>query len=190
MAAYPKAQYKSIGARPSVRRGGLAVLGIVMVAVGVLSLAFPLLAALSFNLVAGLTLLAGGIAALAHAYRVHGWQGRAVQILLGVLYVVAGLVFIANPFFSLLALILTLGAFFVADGTARILMALQIRPHRGWGLFLGSGLLSFLLGALVLLGLPGRWSVAILGLVVGFNMIMTGAAFLACTRTTPLSVRR
>lgn len=190
MAAYPKAQYKSIGARPSVRRGGLAMLGVVLVAVGVLSLAFPLLAALSLNLVAGLTLLAGGIAALAHAYRVHGWQGRAVQILLGVLYTAGGLVFIVNPFFSLLALTLALGIFFAADGIARILMAMQIRPYGGWGLFLGSGLLSFLLGALVLLGLPGRWSVAILGLVVGVNMILTGAAFLACTRTPPLGARR
>lgn len=190
MAAYPKAQYKSIGARPSVRRSGLAVLGIVMMAVGVLSLAFPLLAALSFNLVAGLTLMAGGVAALSHAYRVHGWQGRSVQILLGLLYVVSGIVFIANPFVGVLALTLAVGVFFAADGIARILMAMQIRPQSGWGLFLGSGILSFVLGALVLLGLPGRWSVAILGLVVGVNMILTGAAFIACTRTPPLGARR
>ncbi|WP_066532567.1 DUF308 domain-containing protein [Erythrobacter sp. CCH5-A1] len=189
MAAYPKAQYKSTGARPSVRRGGFVVLGAVLVVVGVLSLAFPLLAALSFNLVVGLTLLAGGIAALVHAFRVHGWQGRAVQIMLGVLYLLGGLVFLANPFAGLLALTLALGAFFAADGIARMLMAAQIRPQRGWGLFLVSGLLSLLLGALVLLGLPGGWSLAVLGLVVGLNMILTGAAFLCCTGTAPPRVQ-
>ena len=190
MAAYPKAQYKRFGARTPVRRGGFILLGAALVLVGLLSLAFPLLAALSFNIVVGLTLLAGGIAALLHAFRVHGWQGRAVQIVLGMLYLLGGLVFLVNPFAGLLALTLALGAFFAADGIARILMAMQIRPQSGWGLFLGSGILSFVLGALVLLGLPGRWSVAILGLVLGVNMILTGAAFIACTRTPPLRARR
>lgn len=185
MAAYPKAQYKRVGARTPMRRGGFVVLGAVLVVVGVLSLAFPLLAALSFNLVVGLTLLTGGIAALVHAFRVRGWQGRAVQIVLGLLYLLGGLVFLVNPFAGLLALTLALGAFFAADGIARILMAAQIRPMRGWGLFLVSGLLSLVLGALVLLGLPGGWSLAILGLVVGLNMLLTGAAFLCCTGTAP-----
>ncbi|MCM0001187.1 MAG: DUF308 domain-containing protein [Erythrobacter sp.] len=189
MAAYPKAQYKRFGARTPVRRSGFVVLGAVLLAVGVLSLAFPLLAALSFNLVVGLTLLVGGIAALLHAFRVHGWQGRAVQIVLGLLYMLGGLVFLANPFAGLLALTLALGAFFAADGIARMLMAAQIRPLRGWGLFLVSGLLSLGLGALVLLGLPGGWSLAILGMVVGLNMILTGAAFLCCTGTAPGRVR-
>lgn len=189
MAAYPKAQYKRFGARTPVRRGGFMVLGTVLVVVGVLSLAFPLLAALSVNLVVGLTLLTGGVAALLHAFRVHGWQGRAVQIALGLLYLLGGLMFIANPFAGLLALTLSLGVFFAADGIARMLMAAQIRPLRSWGLFLVSGLLSLVLGALVLLGLPDGWSLAVLGLVVGLNMILTGAAFLCCTGTAPPRVR-
>lgn len=189
MAAYPKAQYKRFGARTPARRGGFIVLGGALMAFGVLSLAFPLMAALSVNIVVGLTLLAGGIAALLHAVRMHGWQGRAMQLVLGVLYVLGGLVFLANPFAGLLALTLALGAFFAADGIARMLMAAQIRPMRGWGLFLVSGLLSLVLGALVLLGLPGGWSLAVLGLVVGFNLILTGAAFLCCTGTAPPRVR-
>lgn len=181
MAAYPRAQYKRFGARMPVRRGGFVLLGAVLIAVGVLSLAFPLVAALSFNLLVGLTLLAGGIAALLHAFRMHGWQGRAVQIVLGLLYLVGGLVFLANPFAGVLALTFTLGAFFAADGIARMLLAAQIRPQPGWGLFMLSGLLSLVLGVLVLLGLPSGWSLAVLGIVVGANMILTGAAFLCCT---------
>ncbi|WP_017665704.1 DUF308 domain-containing protein [Porphyrobacter sp. AAP82] len=189
MAAYPKAQYKRVGARTPLRRGGFVVLGIVLVLVGVMALAFPLLAALSFNLAVGLMLLAGGIAALVHAFRVHGWQGRAVQIVLGVLYLLGGLVFLANPFAGLLALTLALGAFFAADGIAPMLMGAQIRPQRGWGLFLVSGLVSLVLGVLVLLGLPGGWSIALLGVVAGLNMVLTGAAFLACTGMPPPRVR-
>lgn len=181
MAAYPKAQYTATAPRRTIGRPQFIILGVLLVAVGLVSLAFPLIAAFSLNLLAGITLLTGGIVTVVHAFRIRRWQGFAVQILLGVLYVIGGLIFIANPFAGLVALIVSLGAFFIVDGIARVLLALQIRPQAGWGLFLASGGLSVLLGLLVLFGLPSGWSVPVLGVVVGFNMIMTGVAFLSCT---------
>jgi len=183
MAAYPKAQYKSVGARPAGRRSGFVVLGVLLIALGLFALLFPLVAALSFNLLTGLTLIVGGIATLGHAFTARGWRGGIWQALLGALYVGGGLVFLVNPFAGLLALTVAMGAFFAADGTARMLLARRIRPLRGWGLFFASGLLSLVLGVLVLLGLPGGWSVAFLGLVIGVNMLLTGASFLTCTRS-------
>ncbi|MFO6448551.1 HdeD family acid-resistance protein [Erythrobacter sp. NE805] len=185
MAAYPKAQYNVTRASKPIRRTEFVILGALLVVVGAVALAFPLIAAFSLNLLAGITLLTGGIMTLVHAFRVRRWQGFAVQVLLGLLYVGAGLIFIANPFAGLIALIISLGAFFAADGVARVLLAAQIRPLTGWGLFLVSGLLSFILGIAVLLGLASGWSVAFLGLVVGVNMILTGIAFLTCTGTLP-----
>ena len=181
MAAYPKAQYSAARPRPAFQRGGFIALGIALVAVGILSLAFPLVAALSFNLLVGVTLMTGGILTLVHAVRVRRWQGFALQLLLGLLYLGGGIIFVLNPFAGLVALTITLGAFFAADGVARVLLALQIRPESGWWLFLVSGLLSLVIGVLVFFGLPSGWSVAFLGLVLGINMIMTGIAFLACT---------
>ncbi len=181
MAAYPKAQYKSVGARIPARRGGFTVLGVVLIAVGLLSLLFPLLAALSFNLVVGVTLIIGGIATLGHAFTARRWRGGMWQAALGVLYAGGGVIILVNPFAGLLALTLAMGAFFAADGIARVLLARRIRPQRGWGLFLASGLLSLLLGVLVLLGLPSGWSVAVLGVVIGINMVLTGVSFLSCS---------
>jgi uncharacterized membrane protein HdeD (DUF308 family) len=180
MAAYPKAQYKRVGGRAPARRGGFVVLGVVLIAVGVLSLLFPLLAALSFNLVVGVSLIVGGIATLSHAFTARGWRGGIWQAALGLLYVGGGAIFLINPFAGLLALTVALGAFFAADGAARMLLARAIRPQRGWGLFFASGLLSLLLGALVLLGLPGGWSVGILGTVIGVNLSLSGVGFLSC----------
>lgn len=185
MAAYPKAQYTATAPRRTIGRPQFIILGVLLVAVGLLSLAFPLIAAFSLNLLAGVTLLTGGIVTVVHAFRIRRWQGFGVQMLLGVLYVIGGLIFIANPFAGLFALIVSLGAFFIADGIARVLLALQIRPQAGWWLFLASGALSVLFGLLVLFGLPGGWSVPVLGVVVGFNMILTGIAFLSCTGAVP-----
>ncbi|MFM7348606.1 MAG: HdeD family acid-resistance protein [Erythrobacter sp.] len=181
MAAYPKSQYRTTLAGGAISRTEFNVLGIALVVVGLAALLFPLVAVLSFNFLVGITLFAGGLLTLLHAFRVRRWQGRAVQFLLAFLYIGGGLIFLANPFAGIVALIVTLGAFFTADGAARILLALQIRPASGWGLFLMSGLLSVVLGALVFFGVPSGWSVGFLGLVLGINMILTGFAFLACT---------
>ncbi len=190
MASYPRAQYAA-NPRPAIGRGGFIALGILLVLVGAIALLFPLLAAWSINLIAGVSLLAGGILTLVHAFRVRAWRGFALQALLGLLYVGAGLIFVLNPFAGLIALTVMLGAFFAADGVARIMLALRIRPQRAWWLFVVSGLLSLVLGVLVLLGLPSGWSVAFLGIVVGVNMIFTGVGFLCCTGTdSPRPKRR
>lgn len=183
MAAYPRAQYKSVGARPAARRGGFVVLGVALILVGVFSLLFPLIAAFSLNLVVGVTLATGGIVTVAQAFRMRRWRGFAVQLLLGLLYVAGGAIFILNPFAGLIALTVMLGAFFAADGAARVMLALRVRPAPAWWLFLLSGGLSLLLGVLVLLGLPGGWSIAFLGIMVGINVILTGISFLCCNGT-------
>lgn len=165
----------------NIGRGWFIALGIVLVVIGAASLLFPFLAAWSLEFVAGVTLLAGGVFTLIHAVRVSGWRGTALQGLLGLLYIGGGIIFLANPFAGLLALTVMLGAFFAADGVARILLAFRIRPQRAWWLFLVTGLIALVLGTLVLLGLPSGWSVAFLGLFVGINLIFTGVSFACCT---------
>ncbi len=168
-------------ALPDIGRGGFIALGVLLMTVGALSLLFPFLAALSFNLVVGVTLLAGGIVTLVQAVRLRGWRGFALQVLLGLLYVGGGIIFLLAPLAGVLALTVLLGAFFAADGAARIMLGLRIRRQRAWWLFVVSGLLSLALGVLVLLGLPSGLSVALLGIVVGVNMILTGFSFVCCT---------
>ncbi len=181
MAAYPKAQYQTTRTSRASGRGAFTVLGILLIAVGAFALLFPLVAALSFNLLVGVTMLTGGILTLIHAFRLRGWSGFTMQLLLALLYIGGGLIFIANPFAGLLALTVVLGAFFAADGVARILLGLRVRSQRAWWLFLVSGILSLVLGVLVFFGLPSGWSIAFLGLIVGVNMILTGVSFLCCT---------
>ena len=168
-------------AAPAIGRRGFIALGVLLMGVGALSLLFPFIAAFSFNIVVGVTLLVGGIATLVQAARMRRWRGSAVQVLLGLLYLGGGIIFIANPFAGVLALTIMLGAFFAADGAARIILAFRVRPQRAWWLFLVSGLLSLALGVLVLIGLPSGLSIAFLGVVVGINMILTGFSFLCCT---------
>jgi uncharacterized membrane protein HdeD (DUF308 family) len=58
-------------------------------------------------------------------------------------------------------------------GLLRILMALQLRPVSGWGWTLISGVISILLGAMILTQWPtsGFW---VIGLFVAIEMIVNG----------------
>lgn len=177
----PRSPAPLVNTATGTGRGGFVALGVLLIGVGVGAMLFPLVAALSFNLVVGTALLAGGILTLAQAARMRRWRGFAAQTVMGVLYAGAGLIFIANPFAGLFALAVLLGAFFAADGAARIILALKLRPRGGWGMFLVSGVLSAVLGAAMLISLPSGLPVAVIGALVGLNLILAGASFLTCT---------
>lgn len=169
--------------RPTTGRIWFIILGALFILTGTAAIVFPLIASLSLNLVAGVALLTGGLFTLVHAFGNRGWRGFAAQVALGLLYVVGGALFLFNPLAGMVALTILLGAVFAADGVARMIIALRIRPDRSWWIFLTSGLLSLILGVLVLIGLPSGLSLTFLGIVFGINLILTGASFIACSGT-------
>lgn len=163
-----------------IGRGWFIALGILLVLTGTGALIFPLAMALSINLLVGVTLLVGGILTLVHAIRAKGWKGRALTALLGLLYLGGGVFFLADPLAGMFALAIMLGAFFAADGVARLMLAFKLRPEGAWWLFLASGLLSLLIGAMLFLGMATGISVAFLGILVGVNLIFAGVSYVCC----------
>lgn len=170
----------NIDAKPT-GRGWFIALGALLILVGAGALLFPILAALSLNLVAGAALLTAGLFTLVHAFGMKKWRGFGLGLLLGVLYTITGLLFVLNPLTGILTLTVLLGALFTADGVARVLMAFKLRPERSWWVFLLTGSLSLVLGVLVLLGLPSGWSLGFLGILLGINMIFAGISYIACS---------
>ncbi|AOL23091.1 Uncharacterized membrane protein HdeD, DUF308 family [Erythrobacter litoralis] len=170
-----------IPAQGELGRGWFIALGILLVLTGAGALVFPLAMALSVNLLVGITLLVGGILTLVHAIRAKGWKGRALTALIGLLYLAGGLFFLADPLAGLFTLAIMLGAFFAADGVARLMLALRIRPERAWWLFLASGLLSLLIGVMLFFGMATGISIAFLGILVGVNLIFSGVSYVCCS---------
>jgi len=70
--------------------------------------------------------------------------------------------------------------FFAIEGVASILFALDHKRELSgrWGLMLVSGVLDLVIAGIVFFGLPGTAAWAI-GLLVGINMVMGGAALIA-----------
>ena len=87
---------------------------------------------------------------------------------------------LARPVSGAYSVTLVLIAFFIIEGVASIMFALEHKRELSgrWGWMLASGVIDLLLALMILAGLPGTAAWA-LGLLVGINMVFGGAALIA-----------
>jgi uncharacterized membrane protein HdeD (DUF308 family) len=94
-----------------------------------------------------------------------------------VLYIIAGFVTFENPLLAAALLTLILGASLVASGIMRIILGFSMKRETPWVWVLLSGVITLLLGLLVLAHWPVS-SLYILGVFLGIDLIMAGAAWI------------
>jgi uncharacterized membrane protein HdeD (DUF308 family) len=125
----------------------------------------------------GILLAVGGGFQLVDAFTCKGWKGTLVHVLIALLYLGAGLVMAINPLRAAVALTLVLGIVVMSVGVLRIVVAIQHKGTRGWGWALAGGIISILLGLLVLSGWPfsGVW---VIGLVIAVELIVNGWTYI------------
>jgi uncharacterized membrane protein HdeD (DUF308 family) len=68
-----------------------------------------------------------GVAEIIHAFQVKTWGKFLVWLLLGALYVVAGIMAFANPLLAAAVLTLMLGVALVASGIMRLVLAFSMK---------------------------------------------------------------
>lgn len=160
-----------------ITHGWWTAIGILLVVLGVLAILAPLVMGTAFVIVLGWLLIFGGIFQLVHAFGVKGAGNVTWQIVLGVIYVIAGIFILLNAMAALVALALVLSIFLLFNGIARIVFALEVKPARGWGWVMASGIAGVLLAILILLNWPGD-ALWIVGLLVGLDLLFAGASLL------------
>lgn len=161
--------------------GWLMAEGIVLVILGVLGLGAVALLSLASAIWFGAMIFVGGIIVLIDAFRHQGWKSRLWHILIGVLYVAVGVMTFVNPLVATASLTLLAGAALVATGVLRLIMAFQNRELPAWGWVAFSGVLSLLLGGMILAQWPGS-SLWVLGTFLAIELIFQGWAAIALAR--------
>lgn len=148
--------------------------GIVMMVLGALAVVVPILATLAVEIFVGWLFFVAGLFRAVWVWRSRQTPGFAWSLLTAVLAIVLGLVLILRPLAGVLTLTMVLVAFFVIEGIASIIGAIEHRQHlRSWGWVLFSGIVDLLLAYLIWAGWPSSASWAI-GLLVGINMLFLG----------------
>jgi uncharacterized membrane protein HdeD (DUF308 family) len=148
--------------------------GILMMVLGFLAVVEPNVATVAVGIFVGWLFFIGGIFRAASVWHSRRMPGFAWSMLTAVLAIALGLILILRPLAGVLTLTMVLIAFFIVEGVASILVAIQHRQHlRSWGWLLFSGIVDLLLAYLIWAGWPSSadWAV---GLLVGVNMLFFG----------------
>jgi uncharacterized membrane protein HdeD (DUF308 family) len=158
--------------------GWFLAVGIVLIVAGFAAVAFPFISTVAAKIMLGWLFLIGGVVMIVHAFQAPAWSGFLWNLLIGLLYAVAGAYLAFFPLTGLLTLAILLAALFFAEGIMEIIMAFRVRPHEGWGFLLLSGIAALAVGVLIFMDLPGSATWA-LGLLVGINLLFTGSSYVA-----------
>ena len=154
--------------------------GIILVILGVGAILLPPLATLAVEIIIGWVFLISGIVGLVTTFWMRHAPGFWWSLISGLVGIAAGIVLLLWPLSGALSLTLILIAFFIIEGVASIMYAIEHRSQLTgrWGWMLVSGVIDLLLAAIIFAGLPGTAAWA-LGLLVGINMVFGGAALIA-----------
>lgn len=154
--------------------------GIVLLILGAAAIIIPPLATLAVALVIGWLLLISGVAGLISTFSMRQAPGFWWSLLSAILAMAAGVVLLGWPVSGAVSLTLVLIVFFLIEGVATIMFALDHKRELSgqWRWMLISGIVDLLLGGVLFVGLPGTAAWAI-GLLVGINMLFGGAALIS-----------
>jgi uncharacterized membrane protein HdeD (DUF308 family) len=153
--------------------------GIVLVVLGLAAMIVPPLASLAVTIVLGWLFLFSGAAGLVVTFWARKMPGFWWSLFSAALAVAAGIVVLARPVQGTLTLTVVVGAYFLAEGVATIMYALEHKKELSerWGWLLTAGIMDILVAGFIIAGLPGSalWA---LGLLVGINMLFGGATLI------------
>jgi uncharacterized membrane protein HdeD (DUF308 family) len=156
-----------------------------MILAGMLAILAPLIAGVLIVFVIAWTAIFDGAAQLVYGFRSHSGGRMALEILLGVLYIVAGIYILMNPARGLLVLTAVIASILLIYGVVALVLAFQLRPHPGWGWVLFDAIVTILLGVLIWKHWPinSGW---VIGTLLGISFISSGVSRLMLS----LSVRK
>jgi uncharacterized membrane protein HdeD (DUF308 family) len=161
-------------ARLGAHWGMLLTLGISMVLLGVVALAWPGATLLALTVLIAVQFAVNGIFEIVQAFRDDdaGAGSRTLFGLLGAFSILVALLVLRDPLQSLLIFALLLGAWWVVTGVIETVTAVArgAQPDRWWRLAMG--VLSVVAGSVVLVQ-PGL-SIAVLELVIAIWMMVYG----------------
>jgi uncharacterized membrane protein HdeD (DUF308 family) len=157
----------------------LLIEGIILVLLGAAAIIVPPIATLAVEIILAWLFFISGIVGLVMTFMMRHAPGFWWSLFSAVLAIAAGAVLIGWPVSGAVSLTLILIAFFILEGIATIMYALEHKRELSgrWGLLVASGIVDLALAAIIFAGLPGTAAWAI-GLLVGINMLFGGAALI------------
>lgn len=157
--------------------GWFLAFGIALLALGVAAVARAVTATVASMLFFGWLLVFAGAIEVVQAVAVGHWAGFFQHLFAAILFLVAGFILVFRPVISAEVLTLFMALFFLIGGLFQLVGSLWIGLP-GWGWSAVDGVITFVLGLLVLAEWPasGLW---VIGLFLGIDLILYALAWIA-----------
>ena len=146
---------------------------VAFIVLGTVAIAAPLVAGLAVTTLVGWLLITGGLMHGISAFRSDGVTRAVWQVLLGMLYVAAGLYFLAHPLIALGTLTISLASVLMIEAAMDLVAWMATRKEHGSGWLLVNTIATFALATLIWLHWPSV-SVWAIGTLVGVKLIVSG----------------
>lgn len=156
--------------------GWILTTGIILLILGTIAVAAPFIATITSVIVFGWCLIFAGVSQIILTFAYRQSNDFFLHALIALLTILIGIFMAFDPAATAITLTLLLAAFFLAAGIFRVYGAIVFRfPQWGWVLI--GGILSIILGILILIHWPSSafW---VIGLFIGIELIFTGWSFL------------
>ena len=162
---------KVAGTQVKKMRWALGLHGLASVTFGALLLAWPEISVYALTIVFGVYALATGIVEFGSAFSSRFKEERWSLVLMGLLGIVVGVVVLAWPSMSALALLYVIGVYAILLGIAGIAASMWL-PLDGsdTALMILSGLVSIVFGIVIFVR-PGAGALAVLILIAAFALV-------------------
>ena len=155
------------------------LLGMLLILGGAACISYPFFTTVGVMVFQGVALMVAGMAVIVSAFWTGKWSAFTLQLLAGLLYLVAGFVIADAPVASAAIFTLMLAAFLVVGGVFRIVFALMER-FPNWGWVMVNGIVSLIVGVIIFKSFrqfaEGESAQVfwIIGLIVGIELIFYG----------------
>lgn len=151
------------------------VLSTLMMVTGVLAIVLPWAAGVVATVFFGWLFVFSGVTHFVFAWHTRGTGSLLWELLVGVVYVVAGTYLLLNPVTGMVSLTLGLAIYLFAEGLLEFILGFRLRPMAGSGWLFVDGVITLLLAVLILRTWPldSAW---VLGTLLGVSMLFSGMA--------------
>lgn len=158
----------------------LMIEGVLLVVLGLAAIVVPPFASLAVAILLGWLFVISGVAQLALTFSTRGLPGFGWSLVSAILAVAAGVVLLVWPVQGVYSLTVIIGVYFVMEGVATIMYALEHRKQltERWGFLVAAGIADLIVAAIIITGLPGSATWAI-GLLVGINLVFGGSSLIS-----------
>jgi uncharacterized membrane protein HdeD (DUF308 family) len=155
--------------------------GILLLVLGVLALSFPVVASGWVTVVVAIAFLVGGIVGwvnnLNRARRLSRWH-CFWRLVVSTLFVVTGTWILqqcgsGKCLIQVAALAFAIGIVFLVEGVVTSIVSLSHTDMPRWGWGLANGIVTFILGLLIVT-MPGLGQLTVLGILVGISFLFSG----------------